>query len=400
MEPKRRFRGLPDLGRAIDERSRLRGNELQVRHDTGTASAAPLGADASGPGGGGDPALPERCVTSLNVTGEDGLDGELELAGVGGTEIFQSSSAPHFTISSPSPLWQRFAPVLTSANSGDRLLLSSSSAMGTIRAGAIGSGNPAIVADASQGYALIGLSSANLGLKLDGICDLVLFDADDVSSAPSGYTRWYSLSDSRAYVVDSEGNRHDLCVQHKQCVSGQQLAAGADGETWESAAYPGGATLPAVAASPVQEFDFNNGRMNEAYGRWSWLAGYSESPPSLTQAQVVTGFPFRKFGDGDDRAGNCRVIMKARIRVNDVSRLDSLMLVLSDNSNHVLSNTLGDLTNGSWSECTLTAYGTDIGAWGEDIYASIWAQGKEHTESGDYQTTLDIERISIEQWVN
>jgi hypothetical protein len=208
------------------------------------------------------------------------------------------------------------------------------------------------------------------------------------------------LTDGRAYVIDQNGSQHDLAVQHKQCFSGQQLAGGAVGETWEYVEYPTSASAAQVSASVLQQFDFGSGVMTDACGRWSWQASYTESPPSLTQSQMATGAVFRKFGDGSNRDGNCRVVVKARLRVNDPDNFDAILLILNSDSFSAYLNILGQLSGGIWAEVTLTSSGIDVSSWESNLRASVLAQGRQHTEVGDYQTTIDIENISVEQWVN
>lgn len=272
--------------------------------------------------------------------------------------------------------------------------------MGTIQVGAFGSGNPAIQADTNLGYAIIASSAANLGLRIDGVRDCKLLSSGNIANAPSGYVRWYNLTDGRAYIIDQNGNQHDLAVQHKQCFSGQQLAGGAAGESWEYLEYPTGVSAAQVSASVTQLFDFGSGVLTDAYGRWSWQASYAESPPSLTQSQMATGAAFRKFGDGSNRDGNCRVTVKARLRVNDTDNFDAILLILNSDSSSAYLDILGQLSSGIWAEVKLTASGIDVSSWEGNLRASVLAQGRQHTEVGDYQTTIDIESISVEQWVN
>ena len=68
-DPKRKLRGLTDLGRAVDERIAARDAELDLRHSTGTPPDVPLsGGGATGGGSGGsDPAFPEQYVESLRL---------------------------------------------------------------------------------------------------------------------------------------------------------------------------------------------------------------------------------------------------------------------------------------------------------------------------------------------
>jgi hypothetical protein len=233
------------------------------------------------------------------------------------------------------------------------------------------------------------------------VADIKQLDTAQVSSAPSGYSRWHASTDGRAYLADDVDNQHDLTVQHKQCFAGQWLAKGADGETWHAAAYPAGATTAAVTANPVCQFNFTSGKLTDGFGRWSWQAGYSPSPPELTQAQVATGITFRKYGDGQDRDTNCRVVFKARLRVNDAALFEAIILSIDDPDNGpIASNAISQVSSSSWTEVTLTAAGNDISSWNANLRACIWAQGKQHTEEGTYPTTLDIEWLSIEQWVN
>jgi hypothetical protein len=257
-----------------------------------------------------------------------------------------------------------------------------------------------LVADSALGYAIIASSAANLGLRIDGVRDCKLLSSGSITSAPSGYARWYNLTDGRAYIIDQNGNQHDLAVQHKQCFGGQQLAGGAAGESWEYVEYPTGASAAQVAASANQQFDFGSGIMTDAYGRWSWQASYAESPPGLTQSQMATGAAFRKFGDGSNRDGNCRVVIKARLRVNDPDNFDAILLILNSDSSSAYLDILGQLSSGIWAEVTLAPSGIDVSSWEASLRASVLAQGRQHTEVGDYQTTIDIERICVEQWVN
>jgi hypothetical protein len=270
-----------------------------------------------------------------------------------------------------------------------------------LQVGALGSAHPALCSESVAGYAIIANSTANLAAKLDGVTDSKHLEVAQVNAAPSGYGRWHVLSDGRAYLIDAAGKRHDLSVQHKQCISGHALAMGENGETWQGAAYPAGATAAAITCSKVHQFNFTAGKLDAAYGRWTWQAGYSLSPPELTQAQIATGVAFRKFGDGQDRSGNCRIEFKARLRINDPENFDALLLSINDsNTGLIVSNVLSQVTMGSWTEVALSSAGSDISSWNANLSACVWAQGKQHTEEGTYATSIDIEWLSIEQWVN
>jgi hypothetical protein len=89
-DPKRRLRGLPDLGRAIDERLGGGRGVLDLRHHTGTPSAAPM---RSAMGGGGDPpAFPETFITSLAAgAAGDQRYGDVELRASGTLALADSA---------------------------------------------------------------------------------------------------------------------------------------------------------------------------------------------------------------------------------------------------------------------------------------------------------------------
>jgi len=394
---KRRIRGRPDLGTAVDERQSRSSGDIEVRDGLGAAPVTPLGGTA--PTGGEPPAYPETCVTSLKESAEStALSGDLELAGNGGTSVTQSATAPHFTIDSAEPVWQRDSTTLSPQTSGDRVELSGAHEDGTLKVSASGENNPAVCAEATAGYAVRATGTSQLGLLSDGVIDTAQLSEASVDEPPTGYGRWYCSADGRPYVLDSSNRRHDLSVQHKQVAWGALIAGGGHEETWDSAAHPDTATPAAVTATRVYSCNFSTGDVSSCYGRWSWRASASGDPLSVTQSQVSIGVPFRKYGDGTNRDNYCRLIITVRLRISDPGHFDAVRLFVNDmNSNRNSVHILNSLQSDAWSETTCSVI--DLYGWQLPLRAGIWAQGKELDSSATNDVYLDIEWISIEQWV-
>lgn len=388
--PKRNLRGLPDLGRAIDERVESRRDELELRHDTGQATAAPLGG-AAGAGGGGTPALPESYVESLKKSGEaTALNGDIELADGGDTTLTQSSTAPHFTVASPS---------YTASD-------------GVQRAGDAFSCDTTVVrTSGAQGVAGVKTLSDELRLAKH----LEQAEIATPSTPGTGWGTTYNKSDGRRYQLDDGGNEHDLTVLHKQCVSGACLAnlgslsggGGGDGMLWDSAAHPAATAATPVNSIPVTSFDFANSELDSHHGHWSWEAEYIADGSVLLQSRLAVGTAFRKFGDGMGRDGNCRVVIKARLRANATANFDSIKLFLGDADSSgtpqhgtLSAEVLTSMSDGTWYEATLAASGTDVGAWESALRAGVTAVGKQWDSEDVYPTSIDIEWLALEQWAN
>jgi hypothetical protein len=388
--PKRNMRGLPDLGRAVDERIGAHTGELELRHDTGRALPSPLGGAAGG-GGGGTPALPESYVESLKKSGEaSALSGAIELAASGDTTLAQSASAPHFTVASPSYTASDGVQRTSDAFSCDATVVRTSGAQ----------------------------SVAGVKTLSDKLCleeHLEQAETAAPSTPAAGWGATYTKSDGRRYQLDDGGNEHDLTVLHKQCFSGASLAnlgslsggGGGDGMLWDSAAHPAAAGAMPVNSIPVTSFDFANSELDSHHGHWSWEAEYIAAGSLLLQSQLAVGAAFRKFGDGAGRDGNCRVVLKVRLRVNATANFDSIKLFLNDvdsggsPQHSVLSSEmLTSMSAGTWHEGTLAAAGTDVGSWESALRAGVIAVGKEWDSEGTYPTSIDIEWLALEQWAN
>jgi len=389
--PKRNMRGLASLGRAIDERAASQGGDLDLRHDTGPATATPLGGATGAGGGGAGSALPESYVESLKKSGEvDSLSGSIELVATGDTTLTQSASAPHFTVASPS---------YTASD-------------GVARAGDAFSCDATVVRT-SGAQRVAGVKTLSDKLRLEEHLEQAETAAPSTPSA--GWGAAYTKSDGRRYQLDDQGNEHDLTVLHKQCVSGAALAnlgslsggAGGDGMLWDSAAHPAASAAAPVNSTPVTSFDFANSELDSYHGHWSWDAEYISATVTLLQSRLAVGAAFRKFGDGAGRDGNCRVVLKARLRVNATANFDSIKLFLNDadsSSTPQHSTQSGDvltsMSDNTWYEATLSATGTDVGAWENALRAGVIAVGKEWDSEGTYATGIDIEWICVEQWAN
>jgi hypothetical protein len=387
--PKRNLRGLPDLGRAIDERVASQGDALDLRHDTGQAVPAPLGGAAGG--GGGTPALPESYVESLKKSGEaTALNGDIVLATGGDTTLAQSTSAPHFTVASPS----------YSASDGVQRVVDAFSCDATV-----------VRTSGAQGVAGVKILSDELRLAKH----LEQAEIAAPSTPGSGWGASYNKSDGRRYHLDDQGNEHDLTVLHKQCFSGASLAnlgslsggGGGDGMLWDSAAHPAATAAKPVNSIPVTSFDFANSELDSHHGHWSWEAEYIVEGSLLLQTQLAVGAAFRKFGDGAGRDGNCRVVLKLRLKVNATANFDSIKLFLNDadtsgtpQHSALSSEVLTSMSDNTWHETTLSAAGTDVGAWESALRVGVIAVGKEWDSEDTYPTSIDIEWLALEQWAN
>ncbi|MBN2080895.1 hypothetical protein JW859_01685 [bacterium] len=397
---KRRIRGRPDLGIAVDERRSRSARAIDRRDSLGAAAVTPLGGTA--PVGGDLPAYPETLVTSLKKSGAaTALSGAIEITGTGGTSITQAATAPHFTVDTAEPLWQRSSTTLSPQASGDRVELNGAHEDGTLQVSASGENNPAIWAEATAGYAVKATGTSQLGLLSDGVIDTAQMNEANVDAAPAGYGRWYVSTAGRPYVLDSSNRRHDLGVQHKQVAWGALIAGGGHEETWDAAAYPDTATAATVAATRAYSCDFSTGDVSSCYGRWSWQASASGDPLSVTQSQVSVGVPFRKYGDGSNRDNNCRIIISARLRVSDPDHFDAIYLFVNDLSNNrLLNDVVTEVIANNWLVLYLPeVHWINAATWQSSLRAGIWARGRTLNSETSDNVFLDIEWISIEQWV-
>ncbi len=281
---------------------------------------------------------------------------------------------------------------------------------------ATGSGGKGVVgtASGSGGDGVVGtvLSTAlgendTYGGKFTRVNDGDYADVEESSNTPlvaapeAGYVRRAAGDDGRLYAFDSDANMHDLTVQHKQVFKGWDSASGAENETWDSDVYGAGISGISMTATLTGNFDFTNEGGETSYGSWEWLGFYEEI---LAQSQVSVWHPFRRFGDNND---NCRVIVRARIRVNDVNDFDHVYIGLNDVSaadavvNTVKTDVLGSMSSNVWYDAIITADGTDIGSWNDFLRCWVWAQGKTYTSYQEpTKAQIDIEQISVEQWAN
>jgi len=287
--------------------------------------------------------------------------------------------------------------------------------IGTIHSGA----GYALHATTTSGDAVYGLTAGG-NTKYGGTFNKTyLGDYADLdegaapANPPAGKVRLYAKTDGRMYAKDDAGNVHDLTCQHKQSWDMAQLSYngslsggdGADGLLWDAQDHAGAIGGAPVNSQPATSGDFTNYALLEHYGRWEWTAEFLDPPGVLIQDQLIVGVPFRKFGDGADRDGNCAIIVKVRVRTDDVTFWDSMKLFLNDVDkdgalvNNVLgADFLGSMTNREWYEATLAI--TDVGAYEINMRAGIAIIGKDWDAADSYAQQVDLEIITVEQWVN
>jgi hypothetical protein len=215
--------------------------------------------------------------------------------------------------------------------------------------------------------------------------------------------------DHKLFLTDEGGNVHDLTCQMKQCWDGAELATELSGITypyWVSQIHSGSTITPAIATTANVAYDFTNNQWDAADGVWTWTAQHRDSPHDDQQNDIAirTG-SFRKFGDGADRAGNCRIIVKARVKLSNATHFDSVKLFLcdasADNSSTALSADFKASASGAWYEATLAAAGTDVGGWTSNLRAGVVAIGKTMSGTvGATTTRVQVDWISVEQWVD
>jgi len=310
----------------------------------------------------------------------------------------------------PAALWQRDSQQesLSPAESGDRVVVAADDAQGAVK-GLSAGGGPGLVGESSSGYGVKADSAANKALHADGCLDLdelSVAELNTLGSASAGDQRWYAKEDGRAYSRTSDGAVHDLTVQHKQVLS---AAAGADGGSQtnlvqDTAAYPPTASAASVSTQVNVGFNFSNAKLASTYFRLSWTSTQQAGEVD-SGAQVAIGAPLRKYGDGADRAGNCRIVVKARLRINSGARFKDIKLLLNDvDSSDAVRNSISvdrlstlSASAGSWVEVTLASAGTDISAWEKHLRVGVVARGTDVAANVGL-TELDVEWIAVEQW--
>jgi len=241
-------------------------------------------------------------------------------------------------------------------------------------------------------------------------------DFDESNNSPlasppeNGDVRVVAGDDGRMYAINNAGDCHDLsCLSkfsHPAWINAQNSNAGS---TWDAVSYGTPSVLPTVTASQSAIFDWTNGAAKDSYGRWTWTASYNTE--SYTQAQIAVWTPFRRYSDDDiyyTLFDNAHIVVRVRVRVNDVNYFDNLYVILNDvnaSDNYVNIATkrdvLGNMSSNTWYEATLTvnAAGTDVGGWEDALRAGIWARGKLFkNETEEAKTVIDVEWISIELW--
>lgn len=332
--PKKRLRGLTDLGAAVDERIAARRGELDLRHGTGNPPDSTVSGGSTGGGSGeaaGGPAFPESVVESLRLTdGGTKRSGHIVLAhaGVGG-------------------LGEDTAP------SGDRRF-------------------------SWQGLSVLPLAS------LPGSPD-----PDIIYRRTTDATLWWH--DGAAWI--ELGQR--LAQRQVFWAAGNDDSGANDINLhWavESAVEHG--TPPAVAGSSRCSFstgqDTGPGRLVESYARFSW-APASQGPEVTQQAKLMAGAPMRRFGTSAQAWARVR-LNSAGSR----STFAGLYLALSDDgaNQSVTANQITALGPNTWAEVQLGP--VDLSGWSGCLRLTLTAAGTLTAEDAG-PCVVDIEYLAIEQ---
>jgi hypothetical protein len=211
--------------------------------------------------------------------------------------------------------------------------------------------------------------------------------------------------DHKLLLTDEGGNVHDLTCQMKQAWGGAGLASemhtvGKD-PFWIAQKHGVAPVQPTITDISVVTYDFINHQWDTSYGSWAWTA-VNAPPGAIAQTDVAVGVSFRKFGDGSDRAGNCRIIVKARVMVSDDAMFTSCKLFLSDasadNSSLALSADFkAAAADATWQEVTLAAAGTDVGGWTDNLRAGLEMYGAAGVAGAQY---FQVDWLAVEQWVD
>ena len=332
--PKKRLRGMTDLGAAVDERIAARRGEIDLRHGIGdppdsTVSGGSTGGGSSSAAGG--PAFPESVVESLRLTdGGSRRSGHIVFAhsGVGG---LSEDAAP----------------------SGDRRFSWQGASVLPV-AGLPGSPDPNIVyrrtADATLWWH-DGAAWIELGQRL-----------------AQRQVFWAAGND--------DGGASDINLH------------------WavESAVEHG--TPPAVAASSRSSFstgqDASPGRLSESYARFSW-APVSQGPEVTEQAKLMAGAPCRRFG------GSALAWARVRLNTaGSRSTFAGLYLALSDDgaNQSVTANQITSLGANAWGEVQLGPVA--VSGWSGVLRLTLTAAGTLVAEDAG-PCVLDIEYLAVEQ---
>jgi len=281
-----------------------------------------------------------------------------------------------------------------------------------------------------QGYGVRGATGSNHNVAYGGYFDRTkigawgdFFQQSAHPASPASADGRVFLADASAnawedhklFLTDEGGNVHDLTCQTKMTWTGPMLAAQAvvnpgNGSTcsWRED-QSGTARVTGVApimATPVITYDRANTQVDDCHGDWAWTAMRNDGAETCVQSDLLVCASFRKFGDGSDRAGNCRIIAKARIRLSDNAHFTSVKLGLCDGSGDntckvVSADVKAAVADNTWQEVTIAAAGTDVGGWTNNLRIFLDAQGVALASDMDrFDTFVDIDWMAVEIWVD
>jgi hypothetical protein len=231
-------------------------------------------------------------------------------------------------------------------------------------------------------------------------------DLDQQNTAPGAPEfaggRLFLLSNRRLFLLDDEGETHDLTIQHSQiypAASGATNVGTASAHVlvnWAAGAYPSGATAASVSASGNNStFSLpttaGHGNLSEAYARFEWTSQSTLPGQVNNGAQIAIGQTARRQGKAASLA--------ARIRVNNTNRLSHVELSINDANSNVISsgNLLSSLTAGSWID--LAFNDIDVEEFGSNLRIVLTAQGTA-TAANVGLTQVDIEYLAFRMWEN
>jgi len=336
-EPKKRMRGLTDLGRAVDERISARAAELDLRHGTGAPPDSTLLGGSTGGGSSGaegGPAFPETYVESLRLT-DSGTErsGKIVLAQSGVGNLSEDT-----------------------APSGDRRF-------------------------SWQGASVLPVAS------LPGTPDsdtIYRRTSDDTLWWNDG-SDWYELGQRLVHrqvfwaAGDDDGGANDINLH------------------WAAESVIGAASPPAITSASRCTFsamlDTDPGYLSDSYARFSWTP--TTSGGAVTeQAKLMAGAPCRRFGAS--AGAYARVRLNS---AGSNSAFAAIYLGLSDDGSNqsLTSNLITSLSADTWAEIELSP--ADVSGWSDYLRLTLTAAGTTvYADAGD--CVVDIEYLAIEQWAN
>jgi len=245
--------------------------------------------------------------------------------------------------------------------------------------------------DAGLDMVGIGLAVPSEKLSVEGA---IALDEIGAISSTAGYGKIYVSTDTRLYLIGSDGSVHELTPIFKEVFWVAQDLDSSSTCNLPCAVEPGqGALIGTANYTNRVTFDATKG-LTDAYGHWEWDV---QDDPFYVTAKISVGAPFRWYtGSGaTGSAARCKTArVGVRCAVNNIAYFDSVKIKLTDGTN--TSSTT--ITPNS----TMTDYWTaaiDISGWANVTYlrASIVFDGDDG-EAAMTNVSCDLEYIQVELW--